>query len=78
MKLSRTGDSAFTLTVAPAELSALIAALRLAAEILQQDEQTPAGAIEQLRGLLSDYERAIARLDEHNRTGAVGARPESR
>jgi hypothetical protein len=61
MKLERSGSQAFTLTVAAVELSSLIAAVRIAADVLDQDD-TPPEAVAQLRALLDDYERAVARL----------------
>jgi hypothetical protein len=61
MKLERTGGQAFTLTVAPAELSSLIAAVRIAVDVLENDD-TPPEAVARLRALLDDYERAVARL----------------
>lgn len=66
MKLNRSGKSAFTITLAARELPALIAAVRLAAEVLERSEQAPSGAVAQVRALLSDYEREIARLDEED------------
>lgn len=64
LRLVRKGQNAFTVTVGAAELSSLIAAVRLAADVLQGDPRTPAQAVEQLRRLLQDYERAAAHLDE--------------
>ena len=51
------------LGVTAVELSSLIAAVRIAAEVLDADERTPPEAVARLRALLSDYERATARLD---------------
>jgi hypothetical protein len=62
MKLERTGRGAFTLSVSAVELSSLIAAVRLAADVLQADERTPPGAVARLRALVGDYERAAASL----------------
>lgn len=64
MELGQAGASTFTLTLGAAELSALIAAARLAAEVLQRDERAPAQALAQVRALLRDYDAAVAALDE--------------
>jgi hypothetical protein len=63
VKLERRGSNAFTLGVSGVELSSLIAALRLAVDVLAADERTPPGALATLRALLTDYEHAAARLD---------------
>jgi hypothetical protein len=63
VKLERAGRAAFVLGVSAVELSSLIAAVRLAADVLEADEQTPPEAAARLRALLGDYERAAARLD---------------
>jgi hypothetical protein len=43
MKLERTGRDAFTLGVSAAELSSLIAAVRVAADVLEADQRTRPG-----------------------------------
>ena len=63
MRLERTGRDAFALSVTAVELSSLIAAVRLAADVLEADERTPPGAVASLRALLTDYEGAAARLN---------------
>jgi hypothetical protein len=63
MKLERSGSQSFTLTVAAVELSSLIAAVRIAADVLEIDD-TPPEAVARLRALLADYERAVARLEK--------------
>ena len=63
MKLERAGGAAFVLGVSAVELSSLIAAVRIAADVLEADERTPPEAPARLRVLLGDYERAAARLD---------------
>ena len=63
MRLERAGQASFVLGVTAVELSSLIAAVRIAADVLGADERTPPEAVAQLRALLSDYERAAARLD---------------
>ena len=62
VKLERTGHDAFALRVSAVELSSLIAAVRLAVDVLGGDEQAPPEAVGRLRALLGDYERAAARL----------------
>jgi hypothetical protein len=63
VKLERRGGNAFTLGLSGVELSALIAALRLAVDVLAADERTPPEALATLRALLTDYEHGVARLD---------------
>ena len=63
MRLERTDRDAFALSVTAVELSSLIAAVRLAAEVIEADNRTPPGAVARLRALLTDYERAAARLN---------------
>lgn len=62
MRIERKGQSAFELGVSTIELSSLIAAVRVAVDVLEANEQTPPEAIATLQGLLSDYERAAARI----------------
>jgi hypothetical protein len=64
VKLERAGSAAFVLGVSAVELSSLIAAVRIAADVLEADERTPPEAPARLRALLGDYERAAARLDQ--------------
>jgi hypothetical protein len=70
VKLERAGRTAFVLDVSAVELSSLIAAVRIAADVLEADERTPPEAAARLRALLGDYESAAARLDRpHQRPG---------
>ena len=62
MKVERTGHSAFELRVSAVELSSLIAAVRVAVDVLEANEQTPPEAVATLTALLRDYERAAVRL----------------
>jgi hypothetical protein len=62
VKLERTGHDAFAVRVSAVELSTLIAAVRLAVDVLGGDDQAPPEAVARLRALLGDYERAAARL----------------
>ena len=54
-------QAGFTLRVTAVELSSLIAAVRIAADVLEADERTPPEAVMRLRVPLGDYERAAAR-----------------
>jgi hypothetical protein len=63
MKLERSGSQTFTVTVSAVELSSLIAAVRIATDVLENDN-TPPEAVARLRALLDDYERAVARLEK--------------
>jgi hypothetical protein len=62
VKLERTDHGAFALRVSAVELSSLIAAVRLAVDVLAGDRQAPPEAVAKLQALLGDYERAAARL----------------
>ncbi len=81
MRLERAGRAGFTLGVTAVELSSLIAAVRIAADVLGADERTPPEAVARLRALLGDYERATARLDRPDDRpgdppeGSLGAAP---
>jgi hypothetical protein len=74
VKLERAGRTAFVLGVSAVELSSLIAAVRIAADVLEADERTPPEAAARLRALLGDYENAAARLDraDHRPGGSLG------
>ena len=62
MRVERRGYAAFELSVSAVELSSLVAAVRVAVEVLEANEQTPPEAVATLKALLRDYERAAARL----------------
>jgi hypothetical protein len=62
VRVERTGRSAFELRVSAVELSSLIAAVRVAVDVLEANEQTPPEAVATLNALLRDYEQAAARL----------------
>jgi hypothetical protein len=64
VRLERAGQAGFVLNVTAVELSSLIAAVRIAADLLEADERTPPEAVARLQALLSDYARAAARLDQ--------------
>lgn len=77
MRLERAGQAGFTLGVTAVELSALIAAVRVASDVLGEDERTPPEAVARLRALLGDYERAAARLGRpgDQSAGSLGPPP---
>jgi hypothetical protein len=62
MKLARGSRDVFQLTVTALELPSLVAAVRIAADVLAADPRTPPEATARLRTLLADYERAAASL----------------
>jgi hypothetical protein len=62
MKLERARPNVFTLTVASQELSALIAAARLAVDAMRTDPEAPKDALQLLARILDDYDRALARI----------------
>ena len=62
MRVERKGRNAFALGVSAVELSSLIAAVRVAVDVLEANEQTPPEAVATLTALLRDYERAAVRL----------------
>lgn len=62
MKVARTRANVLTLTATSQELSALIAAGRLALDVMKSDPRAPREAMELLAGVLRDYDAALARL----------------
>jgi len=62
VRVERKGFAAFELSVSAVELSSLVAAVRVALDVLGANEQTPPEAVATLQALLRDYERAAARL----------------
>jgi hypothetical protein len=69
MKLERVRPNVFSVTVASQELSALIAAARLAVDTMRADPNAPREALQLLERILADYDRALARLrNEDGRT----------
>jgi hypothetical protein len=62
MKVSRARDNVFALTLTGQELSALVAGARMALDIMEGDPHAPQEAIELLRGVIADYDKALARL----------------
>jgi hypothetical protein len=66
VKLEQVRPNVFTLTVAGPELSALIAAGRMALDVMEHDPNAPPEVRELLTRVLSDYDAARGRLKEPN------------
>jgi hypothetical protein len=62
MKLEKIRPNVFALTGTSQEVSALIAAGRLAVDVMRRDARAPREALELLERVLGDYDRALARL----------------
>ena len=62
MKLEQLRPNVFRLTLASQELTALVAAARLARDAMLDDPNAPHGALEHLDSVLRDYDRARERL----------------
>jgi hypothetical protein len=63
MRIESTRDNVFTVTATSQELSALVAAARMALEAMRSaPEPPPPAAIETLERVLGDYDRARERL----------------
>jgi hypothetical protein len=62
VKLEQTRPNVFTLTLTSQELSALVAAGRMALDMMEHDPNAPPEARELLSGVLADYDAARARL----------------
>ena len=61
MKVERTRENIFTVTATSQELSALVAAARMALDGMLDDPHAPAQAIRLLERVLADYDAAIRR-----------------
>jgi hypothetical protein len=64
VKIAWARRNVVTLTATSQELSALIAAGRMALEVMEEDPRAPAEAKELLGSVLRDYDRALARLQK--------------
>jgi hypothetical protein len=62
MKLEKIRRNVFALTGTSQEVSALIAAGRLAVDVMRRDPRAPREAVELLERVLGDYDRAVSRL----------------
>lgn len=67
VKVTRTRANVFTLTATSQELSALIAAARIALEMMESDLRAPREALDLLRRVVRDYDGALAREKENGR-----------
>jgi hypothetical protein len=61
MKVSPARENVFELMMKGQELSALVAGARMALDIMERDPHAPIEAIELLRGVIGDYDKALAR-----------------
>jgi hypothetical protein len=65
MRIERARENVFTVTATSQELSALVAAARMALEAMRSaPEPPPATALDALERVLSDFDRARDRLAE--------------
>jgi ABC-type nitrate/sulfonate/bicarbonate transport system substrate-binding protein len=72
VRVEQLRPNVFTLTATGQELSALVAAARMALDAMRADPSAPAEAIAILERLLGDYDAALARLQQ---TGGRPRRP---
>jgi hypothetical protein len=61
VKVEQTRANVFTLTATSQELSALVAAARMALDMMRGDPQAPPEPIQALERILSDYDAALGR-----------------
>ena len=61
MRVERTRENIFSVTATSQELSALVAAARMALDAMLDDPHAPAGATRFLERVLADYDAAIRR-----------------
>ncbi len=61
MKVEQVRPNVFTLTGTSQEVSALVAAARMAAEMMEQDPRAPREALDLVRGILRDWDAALER-----------------
>lgn len=59
MKVERVRENVFTVTATSQELSALVAAARMALDALRGDPRAPAEAVSLLERVLADYDAAV-------------------
>lgn len=68
MRIERARQNVFTVTATSQELSALVAGARMALEAMQAAPEPPPPAVaDALQRVLSDFDRARARLDDETR-----------
>jgi hypothetical protein len=66
LKIARIRPNVFTVTATAQELSALVAAGRMSVAAMERDPHAPTEALELLRGVLRDYDKALARLQQQD------------
>jgi mannose/cellobiose epimerase-like protein (N-acyl-D-glucosamine 2-epimerase family) len=66
MKVDQLRANVFSVTATGQELSALIAAARLAADVMRADADAPREALDLLERVLRDYDHALARLQKED------------
>jgi hypothetical protein len=66
MRLEQTRPNVFRLTATSSELSALIAAARMALDVMRDDPNAPPETVELVKGVLGDYDAARDRLERTN------------
>jgi len=73
MKLDQIRPNVFTLRATSQELSALVAAARMALDLMRRDPAAPAETLELLTRVLRDYDRALARHETDGRSSRPSA-----
>jgi hypothetical protein len=63
VKVAQVREGAYQLTATRQEIGALVAAARMALSLLEADPNSPKEAIPLLRGVLADWDAALARED---------------
>jgi len=61
MKVEQARPNVFTVTATSQELSALVAAARMALDMMRDDPHAPPEALAALERILSDYDAALGR-----------------
>jgi hypothetical protein len=64
LKLDQVRPNVFTLRATSQELSALVAAARMALDLMRSDPRAPAETLELVTRVLRDYDRALTRHEE--------------
>jgi hypothetical protein len=72
LKLDQIRPNVFTLSATSQELSALVAAARMALDVMRSDPRAPAETLELLTRVLRDYDRVLAR---HEQADGRSSRP---
>lgn len=69
MKVEQIRPSVFTLVTTSHELSALVAAARMALDFMRDDPNAPRAAVDTLERILRDYDTALGRSRSEERNG---------